>query len=384
MLDLALSILGGVLIVLGLVDVFLTVLYYDDMGFLSNRLYRWSWETTRRGTALLPKGMCSMGRSLGGPLMVLATPLMWVGLELVGFALLFFVGLGEGNFVFGPQLEPDWLLAIYYSVVTVATLGYGDITPIVPSYQMLAALGTLIGFALFSLATTYILGVYRVLGRMNILEMGLYHQTEDSEEPLSALECYFPGGEAHSLGPLLRDFHQGIEAYYNGIRRYPVVYFFHSRKPYRSAPFAFRMIGHMAAGLRWGLPAEHPATREPALYPLVSGFVLTTNLIKGRLAIQDNEAPPETVSFSVFSEALSGEKEPEDHWLGRFMKVERFMRRLACLEQSPEPKEAYARYEQWLPLAHHTDNFVKLLAEDLGYKPEDLRNHPGQQLANYE
>lgn len=382
MVDWVLGVCGGLLIVVGLLDLFLTVLHPEDLGFISNRLYRWMWAVIRRTTALLPKGMRSLGRSLGGPLMILATPLMWIGLEIAGFTLLFFVGMDGENFAFAPKLEPDFLAAVYYSVVTVATLGYGDITPVVPFYQMLASLGTLIGFGILSLATTYVLGVYRVLGRMDILEMGLFHQTEDADQPLSALERHFPEGEARELGPLLRDFHQGIEAYHAGIRRHPAVYFFYNRQPYRSAPFVFRMISHIAAGLRWGLPAGHPATQEPALHPLIAGFDLITTLIEGRLAISIDKTSPEPVSFTLFEAALTGEKETEDRWLGHFIEVEQFMRRLACLEQLPDPKEAYARYKEWLPFAYHTDSFVELLAKDLGYELDDLRRHPGQLLSD--
>lgn len=194
--------------------------------------------------------------------MILTILVMWIGLEIAGFTLLFFVGMDGENFAFAPKLESDFLVAVYYSIVTVATLGYGDITPVVPFYQMLASLGTLIGFGLLSLATTYVLGVYRVLGRMDILEMGLYHQVEEADEPLSALECHFPEGEPRELGPLLRDFHQGIEAYHHGIRRYPVVYFFYNRQPYRSAPFAFRMM-KISVGGREGAVQSEGAVGRP-------------------------------------------------------------------------------------------------------------------------
>jgi hypothetical protein len=122
----------GLIVTVGLLDVFLTVLHYEDLGFLSNRLYRWMWEVLRRATAILPDGMRASARSLGGPLMVSATLIVWVGLEIAGFALLFFAGMDGENFALASQLEPDFLGAIYYSVVTVATLGYGDIMPISP------------------------------------------------------------------------------------------------------------------------------------------------------------------------------------------------------------------------------------------------------------
>jgi hypothetical protein len=122
------------------------------------------------------------------------------------------------------------------------------------------------------------------------------------------------------------------------------------------------------------------------LHPLVIGFDLTTTQIKDRIAISNENTPPEPADFAAFSAALAGEKEPEkepeDCGLGRFVEAEQFMRRLARVEEVPEPEEAYARYKQWLLFIHRADSFVELLAEDLGYDLDALRDRPGNPFSS--
>ena len=114
-----------------------------------------------------------------------------------------------------------------------------------------------------TLAITYVLGIYEVLRQLGVISAGLYHQAQDSSDPLSILAPHFPGGQHRGLESHLMDLHRGLVEIYEGIRRYPIVYYFHSRRAYRSLPFAFRMVGGMAGALRWGLPKDHPGSQTP-------------------------------------------------------------------------------------------------------------------------
>jgi hypothetical protein len=56
--------------------------------------------------------------------------------------------LAPGAFTAGPGLEPplrDWSGFLYFSMITLATLGYGDITPLHPAARSLASLEAFIG-----------------------------------------------------------------------------------------------------------------------------------------------------------------------------------------------------------------------------------------------
>ena len=366
---------GGLgLVVVALLDVFFTVLHYDDFGFLSNRLHRGIWGALRRLTAPMPRNLRNFVLSLGGPLMIPATILLWIGLVTVGFALIYYAGMGEENFAFDYDVDQSFGRMLYLSGVTVATLGYGDITPISPLYELMALSESLIGFGLLSLSISYVLGTYRILNELTILASDLYHQAEDPTDPKSTLISHFPEGHPKNLDPHLMSLYRGMIAYAEGLRRYPVVYYFYGRRPYRSMPYAFYMIGGLAAALRWGLPKGHSATQEPWLPALVEGFTGVTIRIEKRfMHHRQAQDGPQAVAFSTFVDCLEGKEEPADTWLGQFLDLERRMRQLAGLDGArPDAEEAYARYKEWLPFAHRADRFLRSSLEDLGREPDDL------------
>jgi len=80
---------GVVLIVVGLADVFLTVLHYENPGFLAVRTYRYGWEIARRITAPLPRRLRGLMRSMTAPAMVVLNLTGWLGFQIVGFALVY-------------------------------------------------------------------------------------------------------------------------------------------------------------------------------------------------------------------------------------------------------------------------------------------------------
>ena len=366
---------GGLgLVMVALLDVFFTVLHYDDFGFLSNRLHRGIWGALRRLTAPMPRNLRNFVLSLGGPLMIPATILLWIGLVTVGFALIYYAGMGEENFAFDYDVDQSFGRMLYLSGVTVATLGYGDITPISPLYELMALSESLIGFGLLSLSISYVLGTYRILNELTILASDLYHQAEDPTDPKSTLISHFPEGHPKNLDPHLMSLYRGMIAYAEGLRRYPVVYYFYGRRPYRSMPYAFYMIGGLAAALRWGLPKGHSATQEPWLPALVEGFTGVTIRIEKRfMHHRQAQDGPQAVAFSTFVDCLEGKEEPADTWLGQFLDLELSMRQLAGLDGAlPDAEEAYARYKEWLPFAHRADRFLRSSLEDLGREPGDL------------
>ena len=126
---------GIALILIGLLDVFLTVLHYDGAALLGRLTSRGTWGTVRALTAPLPRRPHTYLRCLGAPLMIPVTLSVWLILQILGFALLYQPGLESGQFRITGDNEAGFPLAVYTSVVTVATLGYGDVTPTTPLFQ---------------------------------------------------------------------------------------------------------------------------------------------------------------------------------------------------------------------------------------------------------
>lgn len=372
-----LFVLGVGLVVVGILDVFFTVLHYDDLGFLSNRLHRGIWSITHYLTAPMPPNLRNLGLSLGGPLMIPATIALWMGLVMVGFALIYYAGMSEGNFAFDYDVDQNFWRMFYLSGVTVATLGYGDITPISLLYEVLTLSEALIGFGILTLSISYVLGIYGFLHQLTVLNSDLYHQAEDATDPKSTLVSHLPEGHPRNLDPHLMSLYRGMIAYAEGSRRYPIIHYFYGRRLYLSMPYAFYMIGGLAAALRWGFPTGHPATQEPWLPALIEGFTGVTTRIEKRFLSggRAKEEVPKAVDFATFVGCLEGKEEPADTWLSEFLDLECWMRRISRLDDTlPEAEEAYSRYKEWLPFAHQVDSFVRDSLEDLGRDPDELRH----------
>src|SRR5918997_3775846 len=372
---------GGSLVFAGLLDVFVTVLHYDGFGFLSSRLYRRVFRAVRFAVRPLPRRYGALGLSLAAPLMVPFTITVWISLVALGYALMYLHGMRQGDFSFAVgRLEPSFVEAVYFSGTAISTLGFGDVTPTASLYQILAVSEALIGFGILTLSITYVLGVYNVLQRLGVVSAGLFHQAQDTSDPWSILAPHFPDGQPRGLETHLMSLHRGLVEIYEGIRQYPIVYYYHSRHAYRSLPFAFRMVGGVSGALRWGLPEDHPASQTPWLPTLLVGLDTITDFLEERFLSEPLGEPPETVPFETFESALLRDKEPADYWLERFLKMNSFMRDLVHLQDTPDPEETYGRYERWLPFAYHNRAFFETSALDLGYEIEELEKGPGNRL----
>lgn len=360
---------GVVLVLIGLLDVFFAVLNYDGFSFLSSRFYRGIWSLLRATTRPLPKRARHFGLSIGAPLMIPATMLLWMLLEIFGFGLIYYSQTDYFSYTSGSR--PTLPHMVYLSGVTIGTLGYGDITPKNPFFGAVTFVQALIGFSIITLFITYILNIYQVLQQWNTLSSGLYHQAGGDADSESVLRPHFPKGTPSGLDATIGGLHQNLTSYYEGVRRYPLVYYFHSRQARRSVPYVFRVASETVAALRWGLPKDHPAAEEPGLPTLLTGIEEVMRGMRERFVPYYSEGEkPDPVSFEAFTVALKEEPE-EDTWLSRFISVERRMRDIAHLG-SPEPGEAYERYKEWLPFVLRTDTFIRDAAIDLGYDPNRL------------
>ncbi|MDQ4063219.1 MAG: potassium channel family protein [Actinomycetota bacterium] len=372
---------GVALILAGIADVFLTVLHPDGFGFLSSRLYNGLFGAVRFLTRLMPRRFRALGLSMAAPLMVPATITMWISLVLIGYALVYYAGMNTQTFNFSnPGLEPSFGEALYISGTAISTLGFGDVTPSSGFYQVLTVSEALIGFGILTLSISYVVGIYGVLQHLGVLGAGLLHQASDTAEPLSIVAPHFPDGEPRDIESHVVALHRSLVELYEGMRRYPIVYYYHSRRAYRSLPYTFRMIGGFAGALRWGLPKGHPARQAPWLPTLLTGLEMMISYIDERFLSERLEKAPAPVSFERFTAALEGGEEPPEPWPARFFEVQRYMYGLARIQDSPNPEECYERYKEWLPFAHRNRSFFEASAKVLGYDLDELNHAPGERL----
>jgi len=153
---------AGLLVVLvALWDIFHTLWHPGGFGRIARWVFQLVWRATKY---VLPRHT----RQLAGPIGILGTVMSWTGLVAIGWMLVYLPHMPQG-FYFGSALRPeqssDVLAALYLSLVTVATLGFGDIVPANPVLRLLTPFQALLGFVLLTAAISWILQVYPALGR---------------------------------------------------------------------------------------------------------------------------------------------------------------------------------------------------------------------------
>lgn len=155
-----LTLAGAALVALMLREVFHTIFHPSGRGELSMLVFRSVWALTGK--------LGGRARALSGPLSMVLVIGLWATGLVVGWALVYWPAL-PGSFVFAAPLragaQAGFVDALYFSGVTQATLGFGDITPREGLLRLLAPLQATIGFALFTVGVTWVLSVYPALQR---------------------------------------------------------------------------------------------------------------------------------------------------------------------------------------------------------------------------
>ncbi|MDF9749462.1 potassium channel family protein [Arthrobacter sp. ES3-54] len=153
---------GAGLILMMLADVFHTLLYPHGSGPVCRTIMRAFWLLTRsfRGRA----------GTLSAPVSLVAVIAAWTGLAILGWALLYLPHL-PGGFVYGegvPQ-QGDFAEAVYISMGSLSTVGYGEIVAGPPLLRLLAGLQSITGFALLTATVSWLLQLFPALTRRRTL-----------------------------------------------------------------------------------------------------------------------------------------------------------------------------------------------------------------------
>lgn len=162
------SLIGSALVAAALWDLFHTLGHPSGRGTISHGVISGVWRLSRR--------LGPSARRLAGPLAMVAAIVAWGVLVVVGAALVYWPQLPD-SFSYSTGLEPAQrstiIDALYLSLVTVATLGFGDIVPTTPWLRLLTPLEALIGFALLTGAVSWVLQIYPALTRRRVLSLRL-------------------------------------------------------------------------------------------------------------------------------------------------------------------------------------------------------------------
>ena len=161
---------GAVVVLAVLRDIFHTLWHPSGRSGLGRNVMAAVWRAGR------PRRGRRRVSVLAGPLSMVVVVLAWVALIVLGWTLVYWPHLQDGFFITGALQETSrggFLDALYLSMVTVATLGFGDIVPTDEWLRIAVPVQALLGFALLTAAVTWVLQIYPALTRRRALAIRL-------------------------------------------------------------------------------------------------------------------------------------------------------------------------------------------------------------------
>lgn len=229
------TIAGFALILVALRDVFDTLFHPHGRSILGERLTRLTFRAVRRLARWRPAWL-----SVAGPAGFLLVIFTWVLLILVGAALIMLPHLPD-QFVFAAGIDPSeqgsFWDAIYLSLVSLTSLGYGDVVPTGELLRLLGPLQALFGLGILTASISWIISIYRATSDARSLarEVGLACEAEErtglslADLPSEAVTVF--DRLVASLTAVRRDFIQ-----------FPIAYYFHGRDPGSELPVALAYL----------------------------------------------------------------------------------------------------------------------------------------------
>jgi hypothetical protein len=258
----------------------------------------------------------------------------------------------------------------YLSAGDLTSLTFGDVTARSGLMRALVDLETVIGLTTFTLALGYVVTTFDVLRTLDGLHAIVRRHADDPAKPSSILARHFRGGQPSELPALLESITEKLEDYDQGLRRYPVVYYFHTRRLDRSIPRIFTSLGRLLALLRWGLPAEEPMTEDPLLVALIDEFGATVERLQRSFVGPPDLRPPEPLPPGEFKRRYAAaDGEARDDGVKGFRELQRTARASAgaAPPDGAADEATYRQYRAWLPFAYRNGVILGRVADALGY-----------------
>lgn len=221
-MTLVFSLIGVGLILFALRDIFDTLFHPSGKGMLSRVLPRFLWGGIRRISAHYP-----LVRELCGPATLLAVIASWAALLAVGWALVIWPHLSEGFlFASGPDSSAhgSFADALYLSLVTLTTLGYGDIVPTGAWLRGLVPLEALLGFGLLTASLTWVISLYPAFAR----HRSLAHEISLTREAESETGIGVRTMDALAVEQMFGDLTSRLIAVQTDLIHFPISYYFRS------------------------------------------------------------------------------------------------------------------------------------------------------------
>lgn len=346
------------MIVLALLDVYLTVLHVQAESPISNKVGRMFWRSLMVCTTWAPRRTRDEILTWGMPLMLVGTIIFWILLYIHGFALLYLPVIHDaGAFRVDPDVGTTAAEdALYYSAVSFFTLGYGDIVAVHPVTRLLSVIEGACGLLTISFSVTYLLSIYPLITRKLTLATSLNEETAGRADGLALATRYVASGRFEVLAERLRMLHDELLLLGQSHGFYPVLYYVRPREVHLSFVRLLALVQGVVATLRYGLdPTVHQdVVSDPRLIVLEEGLIYTLR----------------TLGDSIHMDADDGTREDAGVASSDFTALLGALSESGVTLASADDPVAVERHRRFRA---STDPYIRAYCENLGYPEASIR-----------
>lgn len=226
---------GTLLVLLILLDVYLTVLYARiGSGIVSRHVARGTWGAFSRFSKPLGRFRGQMLSYCGPTILVLVVAIWVVALE-TGFALIVWPKLGTSVRANSGPTPTDFATAMYVVGNSITTAGASDMAPQTPFFRLLTTFSSLVGISIITLTLTYFLEVYNALQRRNTLALKLQLATAGTGDAAELIAGVGPSGRFEVGYAHLAEVAAELTSFKESHHFYPVLFYFRFREAYYAA-----------------------------------------------------------------------------------------------------------------------------------------------------
>jgi hypothetical protein len=153
---------------------------------------------------------------------------IWAIALVIGWALIY-APLLPDHYIFPDDLPPDqrtgFITAVYLSLVTLTTLGFGDVFPQSDVMRILTPIEAFMGFAIITASLTWFISVYSVLSNQRELAQYVGVLRDAELRSGTAVERLDPQTSSAIFSQLTSN----MLVVLNDLVQYPTTYYFHGR-----------------------------------------------------------------------------------------------------------------------------------------------------------
>jgi hypothetical protein len=231
------TVLGIFLILTALRDVFDTLFHPGGRAAVSRGIMRVVWRVFHPLARWNARAF-----SLAGPTALILIIAFWALSLILGWALIFWPHIDTG-FNFQPGAEHrEFIDSVYISLTTLATVGFGDITPDAGWLRIVTPVEALVGFGLLTASIAWLSSIYPVLQRRRSLAYEIYLLREAQGEVgarVADMEPAAAAGIYSELTSRLVNIERDMVAF-------PIAYYFTESDDRFSLPAAMSYLNEVA------------------------------------------------------------------------------------------------------------------------------------------